>query len=397
MKKYYLLTFLLLLQYPVAAQDFSAFDAHFSDKVEQKQLAGAITLMAREGEILHFRSYGYMNVEQSVPMDKNAIIPIASMTKVMTSIGVLILQEEERLNIDDPVENYLPQFRNLKVYVKPDAPETENLSSKPTIRHLLNHTSGIVYSWGNTLTDKQYTEAGFREWNHPLPEFIDKITSIPLAFQPGTKWQYGYSHDVLGYLIEVVSGQTIDRFLKERLFLPLGMNDTDFYVPKEKTGRQSHLFTHKDSTLQQNDALIYHHLPVALSGGGGWWDSYGGAVSTVSDFYILADWLLNYEKNIHPNILHTNSLKMMLSNQIGQVKAFGQSKYGLGIGITEGASGEINEAFWSGSPYNTYFWINYERKEIGILFTNTAPYGHLDVMNKFKNMAEELQEITTNK
>ncbi|NDV58783.1 serine hydrolase [Bacteroides sp. 519] len=397
MQKYNFLVLLLLLQYSVAAQDFSVIDAYFSEKVADKKLAGAITLVVQDGEILHFTPYGYMNVEQSIPMDKNTIIPIASMTKVITSIGILILQEEGKLSIDNPIEKYLPQFRNLKVYTNSNTSETEDLSTKSTIRHLLNHTSGIVYSGGNTLTDKLYTEAGFREWNRPLPEFIDKITGIPLAFQPETKWQYGYSHDVLGYLIEVVSGQTLDCFLKERLFIPLGMNDTDFYVPKEKTDRQSCLYLYKDSILQQNDASIYHHLPVALSGGGGWWDSYGGAVSTVSDFYLLADWLLNYENDIHPDILHSNSLKGMLSNQIDELQAFRHYKYGLGIGIVEDAAGETKEVFWSGSPYNTYFWVNYERKEIGILFTNTAPYGHLDVMNKFKNMAEELQEITTNK
>ena len=383
--KYCVFALCLLLQHFVAAQDFSPIDSFFSEKTGEKQLAGAITLVARGNEILHFRSYGYMDIEQSAPMDNNAIIPIASMTKLMTSIGILILQEEGKLNIDEPVEKYLPQFRQLKISINSDASETEELDTKPTIKHLLNHTSGFAYG------GKSYDEAGFREWNRPLPEFIDKITAIPLAFQPGTNWQYSYSHDILGYLIEKISGIPLDRFLKERLFIPLGMNDTDFYVPKEKSGRQSDLYRYKDGYLEKLDSRfrsVYHHLPVALSGGGGWYDSYGGVVSTVSDFYLLANWLLNYDNLAYTDILNSNSLKMMISNQIGELLVFGRNKYGLGVGITEGSNGETKEIFWAGSPYNTYFWVNYAKREIGILFTNTAPYGHLDIMNKFKEMVD---------
>jgi CubicO group peptidase (beta-lactamase class C family) len=380
---------LLILQYPVTAQDFSAVDSFFSGKVTEKQLAGAVTLVAREGKIIHFRPYGYRDIEQSLPMDKNAIIPIASITKVFTSIGILILQEEGKLTVDDPVEKYLPQFRHLKVYVNSDSPETENLTTKPTIRHLLTHTSGFLYG------GKSYDEAGFREWNRPLSEFIDGITAIPLAFQPGINWKYSYSYDVLGHLIEALSGVPLDRFLKERIFRPLGMHDTDFYVPEEKAEQQSDLYLYENDSLKKIDSRhhsIYRHLPVALSGGGGWYDAYGGAVSTVSDFYMLADWLLNRNKNLHTDILSYNSLKIMLSNQIGELAASGQSKYGLGTGIVVEDNGETKEIFWAGSPYNTYFWINYEKKEIGIMFTNTAPFGHLDMMNKFKEIVSQLKQ-----
>jgi CubicO group peptidase (beta-lactamase class C family) len=371
------------------AQDFSAVDSFFSGKVAEKQLAGAVTLVAREGEIVHFRPYGYRDIEQSLPMDKNAVIPIASMTKIFTSIGILILQEEGKLTIDDPVEKYFPQFRHLKVYVKSGSLETEDLATKPTIRHLLTHTSGFLYG------GKSYDEAGFREWNRPLSEFTNKITAIPLAFQPGTNWKYSYSYDVLGHLIESLSGVTLDRFLKERIFLPLGMHDTDFYIPEEKVEQQSDLYLYENDSLKKIDSRrhsIYRHLPAALSGGGGWYDSYGGAVSTVSDFYILADWLLNRDKNQHTDILSCNSLNIMLSNQIGELAASGQSKYGLGTGIAVGDNGETKEAFWAGAPYNTCFWIDYGKKEIGIMFTNTVPFGHLDMMNKFKEIVSQLKQ-----
>ena len=380
--------FFLLARLSVVAQDFSVIDSFFSEKVVVKQLAGAVTFVARDNEVLHYRSYGFMDIEQAVPMNKNAIIPIASMTKLMTSISILILQEEGRLNIDEPVEKYLPQFSHLKVYVQPNTSETENITTKPTIRHLLNHTAGFVYGGAS------YAEAGFSNWNRPLPEFIDKITAIPLSFQPGTNYRYSYSHDILGYLIEKISGITLDRFMKERLFVPLGMNDTDFYVPKEKSDRQSDLYRYNGS-LEKIDLLgrsVYNRLPVALSGGGGWSDSYGGVVSTVSDFYLLTNWLLNYNNLEHIDILNSNSLKMLTSNQIGELFASSSNsyKYGLGVGVMEGSDGETKEIFWAGSPYNTYFWVNYDKKEIGILFTNTAPYRHLDMMNKFKEMVNEI-------
>jgi len=386
--RYCFLIFFLLARLSVVAQDFSVIDSFFSEKVVIKQLAGAVTFVARENEVLHYRSYGFMDIEQAVPMDKNAIIPIASMTKLMTSISILILQEEGRLNIDEPVEKYLPQFSHLKVYVQPNTSETENITTKPTIRHLLNHTAGFVYGGAS------YVEAGFSNWNRPLPEFIDKITAIPLAFQPGTNYRYSYSHDILGYLIEKISGITLDRFMKERLFVPLGMNDTDFYVPKEKSDRQSDLYRYNGS-LEKIDLLgrsVYNRLPVALSGGGGWSDSYGGVVSTVSDFYLLTNWLLNYNNLEHIDILNSNSLKMLTSNQIGKLFAssYNSYKYGFGVGVMEGSDGETKEIFWAGSPYNTYFWVNYDKKEIGILFTNTAPYRHLDMMNKFKEMVNEI-------
>lgn len=381
-KPFYLLICLLLFQAISTAQDFSAVDSFFSEKVKQKALAGAVALVAREGKILHFSPYGYMDIEQSLPMAKNAIIPIGSMTKIMTSIGILVLQEEGKLSIDDPVDKYIPQFQYLKVGL-PNSSATEELMVAPTIRNLLNHTAGFAYG------GKEYAEAGFREWSRLLSEFVDKIATFPLRFQPGTQWKYSYSHDILGYLIEEVSGVPLDRFLKERIFIPLGMNDTDFYIPDEKAALQSDLYLFENDSLKKVDSRsssIYRRRPVALSGGGGWYDSYGGVVSTASDFYILSGWLLSYEKGLHADVLHSRSLKMMLSNQIGELMASGKRKYGLGVGITAGGNGETKEIFWAGAPYNAYFWVSYEKKEVGILFTNTAPYGHLDIMNKYKEL-----------
>lgn len=370
MKKRHLLAGLLLWAgAAVSAGNFSAVDSLLMGKISEGSVGGAIALVARDGEIRHFRPYGQMDVGRALPMDRSAIIPIASMTKVVTSIGVLILQQEGKLDIDDPVENYLPQFRNISV-------RGEALVTKPTVRHLLAHTAGLEY--GNAA----YSEAGFPEWNGTLSEFVDRITDMPLAFQPGTAWKYSYCHDILGLLIEEVSGTSLDRFLKAKIFLPLGMTDTDFYVPAEKVQRQSALYRYENDDLITLDREKYHSLPNALSGGGGWFDSYSGALSTVGDYYLLAEWLLTHGATA-PGVLDAALIRLMISNQTGELKAHKSYDYGLGVGVIENEAGETREIFWSGSPYNTYFWVDYQQHEIGILFTNTAPPRHA-LMDEFK-------------
>jgi CubicO group peptidase (beta-lactamase class C family) len=369
----------------------SKIDTFFNDKIAKKELAGVVTLIAKNGKIQHFKSFGYIDIEKSIPMNNDVIIPIGSMTKVITSIAVMILYEEGKFLLNDPVEKYIPEFRDLEVLFKSDTLLIENLKSKPTIRDLMRHTSGMVYSGGNTVSDSLYREAGFRNWDKSLPEFIEKVSEIPLAFQPGEKYQYSYSYDVLGYFVEVLSGLPLDKFCKERIFSPLGLQNTGFFVPTEISGQLSNLYVYQDSILKVEDfrdSSIYNQLPKAISGGGGWWNSYGGVVTTVSDFYIISDMMLNFGEYNGQRILSRKSVELMISNQIGNLRGKGRG-YGLGVGVITsiGDYGEIgsdNEIYWAGAPYSTFFWIDYRERLVGIIFPNTAPYGHLDMMNKFK-------------
>ena len=372
---------------------FSMVDSFFYDKVEEKQLAGAVTLIARGGKIQHLKSYGFLDIENKIPMNSRVVIPIASMTKVITTIAVLMLYEESRLLLDDPIEKYIPEFADIRVLISPDSVETELLHSKPTIRDLLRHTSGMVYSGGNTVTDKLYKEAGFRECAGSLHDFVKKVAEIPLAFQPNQKWAYSYSHDVLGYIVENVSGTTLDLFFADRLFKPLGLNNTGFFLPEEKSHMLSNLYVYDKGLLKIDDARdnsIYTRLPETCSGGGGWWSSYGGVVTTIEEFYVICDMLLNYGKYGDATILNRKTVEMMTTNQIGDLDAYG-NKYGFGVGVIN-SDNRTEEVFWAGSPYNTYFWMNYHKKVVGILLTNTAPYGHLDMMNQFKVLSMQAFE-----
>jgi CubicO group peptidase (beta-lactamase class C family) len=315
------------------------------------------------------------------------------MTKVITSIAILQLHEKGDLNIDDPIEKYIPDFKDIKVLEHPDSTAIHDLKTKLTIRDFLRHTSGMVYSGGKSFTDKLYKEAGFREWNDSLALFVKKVTEIPLAFQPNSNWRYSYSHDVLGYLVEIVSGNSLNDYCMNNISQPLGLQNTDFYVPKSKSDKLSDLYEYKDSKLKINDnrdSSKYNSLPNAISGGGGWWSSYGGIVTSIEDFYILSSMLLNYGSYNGTRILKEETVNTMILNQIGSLDAYG-NKYGLGVGVitSKEKPNTTEEIFWAGAPYNTYFWIDYNDNVIGILFTNTAPFGHLEMMDKFKELTEK--------
>ena len=389
MKKLLLIIILAMSQHFVTAQNTLAIDTFFLDKIEKNQLAGAITLVIQDGEVVHHKPYGFLDIENQVPMNTEVIIPIASMTKAVTSIAIMQLAEQGKLQLDDPIEQYIPWFKDTPVLVSPDSTLTEELNVKPTVRDFMRHTSGMVYSGGNSVADKLYTQAGFRTWNSSLPAFVKRAAELPLLFQPGTKWEYSYSHDVLGYLIEVVSGITLDRYFEEYIFRPMGLKDTGFVVPQEKADRLSTLYEYREKSLIIDDSRtnsIYHRLPDALSGGGGWFSAYGGLLSTVSDYSVIAKVLLNYGQHNGVQILGEESVKAIISNQLGEMEAYGGFKYGLGVGaiINDEEPDKTKEIYWAGSPYNTYFWVDYEKNTIGILFTNTAPFGHLDIMNGFK-------------
>ncbi len=177
------------------------------------------------------------------------------------------------------------------------------------------------------------------------------------------------------------------------IFQHLGLKNTDFYVPKSKSDKLSDLYEYKGNKLILNDnrnSSKYNFLPNAISGDGGWWSSYGGIVTSIKDFYILSSMLLNYGSNSGERILKKETVNSMISNQIGELDAYG-NKYGLGVGvkISKEKPNTTEEIFWAGVPYNTYFWIDYKDNVIGILFTNTAPFGHLGMMDKFKELTEK--------
>jgi len=249
------------------------------DYVNSGQLPGFLTVVARRGKIVHFETIGRRDVEEDKPVEPNTIFRIYSMSKPITSVAVMMLYEEGHFQLGTPVSKFIPQFENMKVY---NEDQTEILDTKKevTIKHLLMHTAGLTYGWGNKPVDERYKELKIFETGSTLVDMVKKLGSIPLVHEPGERWTYGVSTDVLGYLVEVVSGMPFEEFLQARLFGPLGMVDTAFSVPPEKVNRFAALYRpNKENGLErvENAPLANDEISFFPSGG-------GGLVSTTADY-----------------------------------------------------------------------------------------------------------------
>jgi len=275
--------------------------------IDEGRLAGMTTMIARHGKIVHFETYGYRDIEAEDVMAKDTIFRIYSMSKPITGVALMMLYEEGKFNLSDPVEKYIPEFQGLRTALTdgPDGPILEDSVRPMTIRELMNHTAGLTYgSFSSSQVDTMYRDRKVLAFDGTLQDMIDRLAEIPLRQQPGTKWHYSVAVDVQGYLVEVLSGMSFDDFLAERLFEPLGMVDTAFYVPRDEAGRFAQLYSYADNgTLippagfgetnlgviaRDEESVVTRYLepPTFFSGG-------GGLVSTTSDYMRFCQMLLN--------------------------------------------------------------------------------------------------------
>ncbi len=274
----------------VSAEKLGEIRTVLQGYVDRGNLPGFLTVIAKKGQIAHFETIGMRDVENEKPVEADTIFRIYSMSKPITSVAVMILFEEGKFKLDDPVEKFIPAFKDMKVF-NSEQTETHDAKTEMTIKHLLTHTSGLTYGWGNKPVDKLYSEVKVFGKGATLAEMAEKLGDIPLVHEPGTKWTYGVSTDVLGYLVEVVSGMAFETFLQKRLFEPLGMRDTAFSVPKTHVNRFAALYRPtKEGKLQlarkaplANDDLSFFPsgwrrsciygcgLPAFLSDAPQWW------------------------------------------------------------------------------------------------------------------------------
>jgi len=368
-------------------------DVLMQDLIDRSQIAGSIGMVARKGKVAYFKNFGQMEIEAKKPMTKDTIFRIASMSKPITSVAVMILFEEGRFLLNDPVGKYIPQFnKKFNVYTgeKDGKPQYEPQARPITIRHLLTHTSGLTYGFfGDTAVDKMYRKAGM--WTSDLAGMVKKLAELPLLFHPGTKWNYSVSTDVLGYLVEVVSGLSLDKFFAQRILKPLGMDDTGFYVSQDKLVRFSASYrpNQDKSALELADSpqtgRFSKGLPRLCSGG-------GGLVSTASDYMRFCMMLLNGGELDKIRILGRKTVEFMTLNHIGEIGLYNSnatgSKFGLGFAIhvdpgRSGSLGSAGEYSWGGI-YNTSFFIDPHEKLIGIMMSQLNPNNHLRLGAKFK-------------
>ena len=363
------------------------------DEIDQKQLAGAITILARHGKIVDYRVYGERDMESHTPMTKDTIFRDYSMTKPVTGVAMMILYEQGKWLPNDPIAKYIPEFKDLKVFngvdregkpilVAPDHP--------PTMRELMSHSAGFSYGSGNTVVDATYKEIKPLQ-SANLQEMIDKLAKIPLNYQPGKGWTYSLSMDVEAYLVEKFSGQSLPDFMRDHIFNPLGMKDAGFFVPQEKQSRFATDYRIADGNLvvapiSAQLGLDYTKQPTMPSGG-------GGLVSTAEDYYRLAQMLGNGGELDGKRILAPSSVKLMGSNHLPAEVINGnfgigmhQMRPGFGYGYNVAVVYDPPEAnepvgkgtfFWDGAA-GTWFWVDPTNDIvfIGMIQRMTAPDNH---------------------
>jgi CubicO group peptidase (beta-lactamase class C family) len=342
-------------------------------------------MVARKGKIVHFEKYGMMDVDK--PMQFNTIFQIMSMTKPITSVAVMMLYEEGYFQLDDPVAKYIPEFKDLKVLssIDKDGIHVVDQIRPMTIKDLLTHTSGLSYGMFCNPIDSIYNTISLEEGT--LKDMINKLAKIPLLNQPGTKWNYSRSTDVLGYLVEVVSGKPFDEFLKERIFIPLKMRDTDFYVPKETINRCAAVYGLADNkgikAVFEPDTNIISKPPKFFSGG-------GGLYSTATDYMIFTQMILNKGEYNGVRLLGSKTVELMTKNHIPDEFlplaewVYPEMGFGLGFGVRIDQLqilGSVGEYGWGGI-LNTYFWIDPKEQLIYILMTQFTPYNYYPTLIK---------------
>lgn len=360
--------------------------------VDKGQLAGIQTAIMRDGKLVHMDTYGHADIHSKTQLEDDHIWRIFSMTKPIASVGLMMLYEQGLFSLGDPVENYIPSFKNLKVYDKDKG--IVEASNKMTIKDLLTHTSGLGYGWGGGYVDSLYNATD--KWTMENNKvFVDWLAEQPLYFEPGTAWRYGVSTDVVGYLIEVISGQSLDEYLDENLFQPLGMDDTYFSIPADKAHR---LVTNYND--QQGDSLtiIDHYTQSPWTKKARLLSAGGGLASTTKDYLIFSQMLLNGGEYNGKRYLGTKTLELMLDDHCTDVEHHGGpvvmpangSGFGLGFSVINNVAetsllGSEGMYGWGGAA-GTVFRIDPKENMICIMMIQLMPYHHLQARETFQTM-----------
>ncbi len=367
--------------------------------VDDETLPGAVVLISRKGRTAYFESFGKASLESGQAMQKDSLFRIMSMTKPVTSVAVMMLYEEGHFLLDEKISKYIPEFENPQVIVQDDDGDPFTYDTVPanreiTIRHLLTHTSGLSYQFfGEEPITTLYSESGVDDGTELIEGTVgDKMRilgKLPLKSHPGEAWQYGLSTDVLGYLVEVVSGMSLDQFFRQRIFQPLGMKDTYFYLPKEKRSRLASLYTPKEG-----GGFKDMKLKEAFAGEGTYFSGGGGLISSASDYLRFSQMLLNGGELEGKRLLGRKTIELMVINHIGDLSLpwdfLKGYRWGLGFALHQGPKysgtiGSAGEYRWAGY-YHTFYWIDPEEELIGIMMSQVWPNMHLDVYPKLRVM-----------
>lgn len=380
-------------------------DATITQWIKEEQLNGATAIILRNGKIVYHKSFGFANNEQDIPMRNDHIFRIASMTKPIISVAAMMLYEEGKFLLTDPVSKFIPEFKNPVVLDKYNAADTTYTTvpakREITMRDILAHTSGIGYAQigsgtANAIYYKNKINGGIGTPYSTLKDVITRLARLPLLVQPGEEFYYGLNTDVLGYLIEVISGMPFDKYLQQKIFDPLGMKDTYFFLPKEKQARLVVLYKEVNNKIDIQDSLISLNGTFSRdfpkTANGTYFSGGAGLASTAYDYALFGQMLLNGGELNGKRIVSPATVKLMVSNQIGDHLMWGDTnkarRFGLGFGILtdyaektlmipEGSYG------WDGM-FASHYWTDPRNKMVVVFMRNIWPTEHWDYGDRIK-------------
>jgi len=350
------------------------------DYVDRREFPGISVTVARHGKVVFSERYGYMDIESKKKLSSDAIYRAYSMSKPITGAAAMMLFEEGKFLLDDPISKYIPAFKDAKVFVKEtdNDPALEDCKKEITIRHLLCHSSGLGYGWGSDPVSKIYQEADLFNQSRNLEQMVDKLATLPLYYQPGTDWQYSLSIDVIGRLIEVVSGMTLDEFFQKRIFTPLGMKDSGFYLSKENRNRITTLYRYN----QSKELVPNHSISRYTKGENRMLSGGGGLLSTTADYLKFLLMLSNGGEYNGVRLLSPQTIQLMGRNHLedgislpwGKLKGHG---YGLSVSVLTDLSksqcmGSVGDFGWDGAA-STFMRVDPKTGIAILLMTHRMP------------------------
>jgi len=350
----------------LSAAGLARLESAIAADVERGRIPGVVMMVQRDGKLAYSKALGKQDPAGGAPMREDSIFRIYSMTKPIVSVGVMMLAEEGRLMLSDPVSKHIPDLKGLRVGVEKDGKlEIVAAQREPSIQDLLRHTSGFTYGvFGKSMVKELYTKNGVDASDHSNAELVKKLAGVPLMYQPGTTWEYSRSTDVLGHVIERVSGQPLDEYLQARIFRPLGMNDTAFFAEPSRQARLAEPFAKDPDSGAANNLLAVRAKPRYLAGG-------QGLVSTAGDYLKFAQMLLNGGELGGARILSRKTVEYMTSDHLGTMRGPGPG-YGFGLGFAVRHANGLSSTNGSGGDYNwgglggTYFWVDPKERLVAV-------------------------------
>jgi CubicO group peptidase (beta-lactamase class C family) len=378
----------------MSADRLGRIDALIQRYLDAGTIPGALTLAARRGRVVHFSVAGQRDVEGGLPVEPDTIFRIASMTKPITSVALMMLYEEGRVGLADPISRYLPAFEKSQVTERGDDGEMRLVRAKRpvSVRHVLTHTAGLANEL-RARSRKGYRDAmRFRTRDETIGDFVDRLAALPLNDHPGDVWDYSRATCVVGRLVEVISGQTLAEFLQERIFDPLGMLDTHFFLPPEKADRFAVAYQPGEGGRIEQlegsgpDSFFRSDPGVYFMGS-------GGLVSTAADYFRFADMLMQGGRRGDARILGRKTVELMTTSHTGDrwIWLGGPGVgFGLGFGVTldRGRAHDLPSegSYTWGGAYCTHWWNDPVEQLFGLVMTQVRPYDHLDLRAKFQTL-----------